>query len=148
MLTAPSREKILHRLEYKAQSPTNIPIYKHRGWETQQKSMWQCSTSGSGDLAQSAGPVLIVSVQISIILQNFNQHVYSKTKRCCWKKELLFSAKIKNNTGSGHVQVQNLWSFSHSKVYFGHLYYVTMNAYLSGDLTVTIMLATRHMIIT
>lgn len=71
-----------------------------------------------------------------------------KLKSGAGKKELLFSVKIKNNTGSGHVQVQNLWSFSHNKVYFCHLYYGTMNPYLSGDLPVTIMIAPIHMIIT
>lgn len=89
MLTAPSGENILHRLGYKAQSSRNIPVYKHRGWETQQKIMGQCSTPDTGDLAQSAGPVLMISVQIPIILQKLNQHVYSKTKKWCWKERTI-----------------------------------------------------------
>lgn len=35
-----------------------------------------------------------------------------KLKNGAGKKELLLSAKKKNNTGSGSVQVQYLWNFS------------------------------------
>lgn len=76
MLKAPSGEKILYRLGYKAQSPINTLLDKH--WETQQKIMWQCSTPDSGDLAQNAGPMLMISVQMPVILQKFNQYIYSK----------------------------------------------------------------------